>query len=63
MTEHTPKTTDPLTLYTGRDRILREAIENIIFKATVGGDMPNQWIGTLHLANEIMAHVKAEYDV
>lgn len=55
-------TTDPLDAHTERDRILREAIENVIFKATVGGDMPSQWRGTLYLANEIMAHVKAEFD-
>ncbi len=60
MSDPTSKTTDPLNAYSGRDRVLRETIENIIFKATVGGEMPDQWRGTLHLANQIMAHVKAE---
>ena len=56
------QTTDPLDAYSSRDRLLRECIENVIFRATVGGDMPPQWRGTLHLANEIMAHVKAAYN-
>lgn len=52
------KTIDPLNAYSGKDRALRECIENLIFKAVAGADMPQQWKGTLPLANEIMAHVK-----
>lgn len=55
-------TTDPIRAYAGQDRLLRECIENLLFKATAGAVMPPQWRGTLHLANEIMSHVKATYD-
>jgi hypothetical protein len=56
-----PETTDPLNAYSGRDRVLRECIENLLFKATVGCTPAPQWKGTLHIANEIVAHAKAVY--
>jgi hypothetical protein len=49
------KTTDPLNAYDGRDRVLREAIENVLIKAIGDSDMRQGWRGTLPLANEIMA--------
>jgi hypothetical protein len=61
MYDPTSDTTDPLDAYGGRDRVLREAIDNLLFKAMAGVDFPDRWPGTLHLANEIMAHVKEVY--
>lgn len=50
---------DPLHAYTGDDRRLRDAIEQVLFREVLQAQAGRPGPGTIYAANEIMALVKA----
>jgi hypothetical protein len=51
--------TDPLYIYDGRDRLLRDTIEHLVRAYVIKVEANSYVPGTIYLANDIMAAVKA----